>query len=193
MYYLPVSGLPMIEEDEAAGEIADLYEETKRTLDMPFVPNLAKAMAFSLPMARVPLALYGAFFQNISLPQTLIAMISYCIPTAKNCHYCAANGELHCRSLGIDEEILEKLAKDLDSVNPKRVRAIIKFALKCALDPQSLMAEDYDQVRDQGVSDEELLEIIMIAAVANFSDTLADALKIEVDAPIAQALALHNS
>ncbi|MBX3059600.1 MAG: hypothetical protein KF770_24375 [Anaerolineae bacterium] len=188
MHYLSISGLPMIEEDEATGELVAVYEETKQVLDMPYVPNFTKAMAISPSMGRVPLALYGAFYQNTSLPQALIAMISYCIPTAKNCHYCSANGELHCRSLGIDEETLEKLAKDLGSINPKRIQAIIQFALKCALDPQSLTAVDYDQVRDQGVSDEELLEIILIAAVANFSDTLADALKIEVDAPVLEAL-----
>jgi hypothetical protein len=48
--------------------------------------------------------------------------------------YCAANGELYCRALGIDEETLE---------------------------------------------------IIFIVAIANFSDTLADALKIEVDEMVA--------
>jgi uncharacterized peroxidase-related enzyme len=115
-------------------------------------------------------------------------MISYCIPTAKECTYCAANGELFCRTLGIDEETLKMLAQDLGNISPKRVQAIIQFALKCALDPQQLAAEDYDRVRDQGVSDEEIVEIIFIAAIANFSDTLADALKIEVDEMVSQVL-----
>jgi alkylhydroperoxidase family enzyme len=38
------------------------------------------------------------------------------------------------------------------------------------------------------VGDEELVEIIFIASVANMTDTLADALKIEVDAPVLEAL-----
>jgi uncharacterized peroxidase-related enzyme len=161
----------------------------KIALDMPYVPNLGKAMASSPPMLGATTEMYRAFYQNVTLPQALVAMISYCIPTAKNCKYCSANGELHCRSLGIDEETLEKLAKDLGNVNPKRIQTIIQFALKCALDPQALVTEDYERVRDQGVSDEELLEIIMTAAVANFSDTLADCLKIEVDEMVVQALA----
>ncbi|NJN55975.1 MAG: hypothetical protein HC804_15230 [Anaerolineae bacterium] len=64
-------------------------------------------------------------------------------------------------------------------MNPHRIRVIIEFALKCALTPQSLEAEDYDRVRDQGVSDEELVEIIFIASFANMTDTLADALKLK--------------
>ena len=189
MTYLPISGLPMIEESEATGEIAQLYEEGKRVLEMPFVPNIAKAIAISPPVLTMVIDVYRTFYQNVTLPQSLLAMISYCIPTAKNCKYCAANGELTCRSLGIDEETLEMLAKDLGNVSPKRIQAVIQFAVQCALDPQSLAAEDYNRVRAQGVSDEELVEIIFIAGIANFSDTLADALKIEVDKETAQALA----
>ena len=188
MTYLPISGLPMIEESEATGEVAQLYEEAKHVLEMPFVPNIAKAIAISPSVLTMVIDVYRTFFQNISLPQSLLAMISYCIPTAKNCRYCAANGELTCRTIGIDEATLAMLAHDLGNVSPKRVRAVIQFAIKCALDPQSLKAEDYDRVRAQGVSDEELVEIIFIASIANFSDTLADALKIEVDKEIAEAL-----
>jgi uncharacterized peroxidase-related enzyme len=179
----------MIEESEATGEIAQLYEEGKRVLEMPFVPNIAKAIAISPPVLTMVIDVYRTFYQNVTLPQSLLAMISYCIPTAKNCKYCAANGELTCRTLGIDEDTLEMLAKDLGNVSPKRIQAVIQFAVQCALDPQSLTAEDYNRVRAQGVSDEELVEIIFIAGIANFSDTLADALKIEVDEETTQALA----
>jgi len=188
MHYLQVSNLPIIEEDEADGEVAELYGETKRVLEMPYVPNIAKALAAAPNVLAMGVDVYRSFYQNLSLPHSLVAMISYCIPEAKNCKYCAANGELHCRTLGIDEETLEMLARDLGNVNPQRVRAIIQFALMCALEPQVLVAEDYDRVRDQGVTDEEILEIIFIAAIANFSDTLADALKIEVDEMVSQAL-----
>ena len=190
MHYLQVSNLPMIEEDEVTGEVAELYAETKRVLEMPFVPNVAKAVAIAPNVLAMCVDVYRSFYQNISLPQSLIAMISYCIPTAKNCKYCAANGELHCRTLGIDEATLEKLARDLGNVNPARVRAIIQFSLKCALDPQSLVAEDYDLVRDQGVNDDEIVELIFIAGMANFSDTMADALKVEVDEMVVQALVI---
>jgi uncharacterized peroxidase-related enzyme len=188
MHYLQISGLPIIEEADAAGEVAELYDETKRVLEMPFVPNIAKALAIAPNVLAMTIGCYRSFFQNISLPQSLVAMISYCIPEAKNCTYCTANGELHCRTLGIDERTLHMLANDLGNVSPLRVRAIIEFALKCAVEPQQLAAEDYDQVREHGVTDEEILEIILIAAVANFSDTISDSLKIEVYEPIAEAL-----
>lgn len=188
MRSLPISNLSMIEEDEASTEVIDLYAETKRVLESPFVPNLIKAVAISPTVLTMCVEIYRTFHENTSLPQSLVAMISYCIPVAKNCTYCAATGELYCLTLGIDEDMLAMLAKDLGNVSPKRVQAVIEFALKCALTPQALIPEDYERVRQQGVSNEEIVEIIFIAALANFSDTLADSLKVEVDEMVAQAL-----
>ena len=189
MISLPISGLPLIEESEATVEVARLYEEGKRVFEAPYVPNVAKAVAVSPAVLKMVIDVFHTFYEHLTLPQSLLAMISYCIPVAKNCKYCTANGELNCRTVGIDAETLDLLAHDLGSVSPQRVQAVIQFAVQCALAPQSLVAEDYERVREQGVSDEELAEIIFIAAFANFSDTLADALKIEVDDETIQALA----
>lgn len=188
MHLMNVSRLPMYEENEVSGHIGELYNETKRVLETPFVPNLMKALAAAPHILAASIDIYRSFYQYISLPHSLIAMISFCIPSAKNCTYCAANGELHCRTLGIDEATLDMLAHDLGNVSPLRIRAIIEFAIKCAVEPQSLAEEDYENVRSFGVTDEEIIEIIFIAGIANFSDTLADALKLDVDEVVAQAL-----
>lgn len=188
MNHLAISGLPMIEEHEAVGEVAKLYEQGKRILEAPFVPNSAKVIATSPPILEAVMNLYEVFFQKLTLPQSLLAVISYAIPTAKNCLYCSANQELYCRVVGIDEATLAKVAQDLGNVSPERVKIVVEFALKCALEPQSLVAGDYDRVRDQGVSDEELIEIIFAAGLANLSDTMADATKIKVDDMVTQAL-----
>ena len=67
--------------------------------------------------------------------------------------------------------------------------AIVKFAQKVALDPQGLSEPDYEAVREQGVSDGEIMEIISLAALGNYLDTLADAVKSDVDSVIKEALA----
>jgi alkylhydroperoxidase family enzyme len=51
-----------------------------------------------------------------------------------------------------------------------------------------VVAEDFDRVREQGITDEELVEIILVAAAANYVDTLADTFKIEVDPMVTEAL-----
>lgn len=188
MRHLSISGFPIIEPQEADPELAQLYAQIQQEAGLPTVPNWAKLGAFSPTSLDIYLAVLQAFNRNITLPPALVPMILYCIANARNCTYCAANQELFCRTLGVDDATLENLANDLDNVSPKRLRAIIQFAMRCAFDAQGLTTADYQQVRDQGISDDELAQIIFLAALANFNDTLADSLKIAVEPEVLEAL-----
>jgi uncharacterized peroxidase-related enzyme len=180
--------LPIIEEEEATGEVARVYAEVKRDLQIPVVPNYAKALAVSPAALAIYWDFQRSFYQHTTLPESLTSMILFTIAKTANCQYCSASHELACRTLGVDEETLSKLVEDLDNVSPQRIQAIIEFALRVAQDPQSLVPEDYERVRKQGVIDEELVEIILIAAIGKYNDILADALKIDVEPMVAEAL-----
>ena len=184
----PLSRLPMMEENEATGEVAEIFDEIKRDLQIPFVPNIERAMAASPAALKGTWALLRHVFMETSLPMPLAAMILYSIAVANKCEYCSSMHKVTCRSIGIDEDILAALDSDLEALSPKRVQEIVTFAVKCATDRLNLTDEDYERVRAQGVSDQELTEIIALAALGNYGDTLADSLKIEVDPMIKQAL-----
>lgn len=178
MKYLPISKLPVMEEEAAEGDVAAVFDEFRVTFGSPTVGvgNLAAAIS---PATLVScLRLFNDFMQRATLPPPLLFMIHYTISTTKHCTCCSVGFKVACRSVGVDEEMLDALIKDLDTVNPQRTREIIKFGVQCALDPQSLTEADYDRVRDQGVSEEELVEIIGWAALAIYNDTLADAMKL---------------
>ena len=188
MLYMSISGFPIIEPEEADPELAQQFAEAQQLTGLPMVPSWAQIGAVSPACLEIYLQMYGLFRQKISLPESLVPVILYCIATARNCTYCSTVNELYCRTLGVDEETLEMVAKDLDNFSPERLRAIIQFALDCALNPQGLTAADYERVREQGISDDELAQIIFLAALANFNDTLADSFKIEVEPGILEAL-----
>jgi alkylhydroperoxidase family enzyme len=181
MAYLPTNGLPIIEEEEATGEVAEIYDELKRGLQIPFVPNLVKPMASSPEMLAFFTKYSIASQEYHTLPQLLVSMINHTISTTSNCLYCSASCELSCRTLGIDPDTLEKLTQDLPNLTPERIQAIIDFALRVARHPQEL-------VREQGVTDGEIVEIIITAASSVMSDIIADALQVHVDDRIAVAL-----
>ena len=187
---ITANGLQLVEEDEATGEVAALYEEIKREMMVPEVPNFFKALAVSPAALAIEWAAFKAMIEHRTLPQSLAAMISYAIAEQNECQYCSASHELSCRTLGIDEETLHKLVNDLPNLTPERIRATIQFALKVARSPKSLVREDYDDLRAQGVSDEELVEIIQLAAMGSSGDVLADALKVDVDRAVTEALAV---
>lgn len=178
------TSLPMVEENEAVGDVAKTYAEIRRDMQVPSIPNMFKTLAGS------PTALVGTWeaLRNVylesTLPMSLKAMILYAIATASECEYCSAIHQVTCRTLGVEEETLEALANDRASLNPERVRKIISFAVQCVEAPLTLSESDYDQVRDQGVTDEELMEIIALAALGKYLDTLADSLKMKASSLI---------
>lgn len=188
MANLPVSGLSIVQEDTATGEVAEIYDDIKRVMEIPFVPNIDKVAANS---ARVLAGTWDVFrnvFLQTSLPLPLAAMILYSIAAARKCQYCSAVHQVTCKTLGIEEETMAALQTDLEALAPERVQAIVRFAQKCSMDPQSLEASDYDGVRAQGVSEEELAEIIGLAALGSYLDTLADGMKVDVDSVFKEAL-----
>lgn len=188
MQYMPISGFPIIEPEEADPELAQQFAEAQEVTGLPVVPSWAQIAAVSPDCLDIYLEMYRAFRQKISLPESLVPVILYCIATARNCTYCSTVNALYCRTLGVDEETLEMLAKNLDNVSPVRLRTIIQFALQCAFGAQSLTADDFNRVREQGISDDEMAQIIFLAALANFNDTLADSFKIEVEPAVLEAL-----
>jgi len=183
-----ISELPLIEEDEAVGSVAQIYAEIKREMQIPIVPNSNKALAISPAALAIDWEFTRSFYKHTTFPESLISMMLYTISERGNCQYCSAGNEFLCRMIGIDEKTLHNLVNDIGSVTPQRVREIIEFSVKAAHDPQGLEAGDYDRLRDQGITDAEIVEIIMIASIAKYSNTLSDALKIPVEDMVIEAL-----
>jgi uncharacterized peroxidase-related enzyme len=183
-----ISKLPLIDEVQASGEVGTIFSAIKRELGVPEIPNSFKSLAVSPAALKVYWAFASGFYTNLTLPQSLVSMILYTVAEHNKCQYCKALNEVSCRLLGVDEQTLSDLAQNLGNVSPERVREIIQFSLKVNADPQGLTEQDYDRLRQQGVSDAELVEIILVAATARFNDTLADTLKFDVDESIRLAL-----
>ena len=116
-------------------------------------------------------------------------MILYTIAAKSNCLYCSSNHEVSCRTMGIDEETLTALVEDLESVSPQRIGAIIEFALKVAKHSQTVTEEDYETLRQLGVDDGEIVEIVQVAAAGVYFDIMMDALKVDVEGETYSALA----
>ncbi|HSR31129.1 MAG TPA: hypothetical protein VLY63_11240 [Anaerolineae bacterium] len=188
MKYLPESNLHPVEEAKATGSVAQMYADIKRDFQFPYLPNMMKTLAVSPAALTGAWGLYGGFLLNTTLPRALTSMILYTVAESRNCEYCTVINEFACRNLGVDEETLSALVKDLGNVTPERIRAIIAFALKVSHDPQGLVAADFERLREHGITDEEIVEIALNAAMATFFDILADSLKVENDPEVVQGL-----
>jgi uncharacterized peroxidase-related enzyme len=115
------------------------------------------------------------------MSEVLKEMIFVAISAATECAYCEAAHLAFCRILTVDPETSTNLVHTIDALKPPRTRDIVRLAVKAGTEPKSLVKADYDLLRGNGLSDEEIIEIVAMSAFARYAITVADALKLDVD------------
>jgi len=123
----------------------------------------------------------GILLQGV-LPPTVKEMISMTIAMQNDCRYCTVAHTKALEAMGVPAEVIRSCARDPELTEvPPTQRAILKFGLKTAQNPKSITDEDFRTLRDQGLTDGEIMEIVMLAACSNFLDTWADVSGIPLD------------
>jgi alkylhydroperoxidase family enzyme len=67
------------------------------------------------------------------------------------------------------------------AARPPAQRKIVKFGLRAAKNPQGLTDADFAELKDLGISDGEIAELVMMAGFASLLDIWADAIRVEND------------
>lgn len=165
----------------APREVVDVYNDFTRKMGFPAAPNFIKAQGHSLAAARGTWGLVQNVLVGGLLPRTLKEMMFVAISQARGCRYCEAAHLACCRMLGIESNVLDQLVSNVTELSPSKVRDIILFGLKCARDPQSLSKDDFAGLRDHSLGESEIMEIVSMAALAVYANTIADATGMPAD------------
>ena len=174
--------IPTLEPSQASEDVRDVYSDFQRRMGFPAAPNFIKTQGHSLAVMRGTWGLVQNVLVGGLLPRTLKEMLFSAISKDRACRYCEAAHLACCRMLGVDTATLEQLVTNLDSVTPEKARDIILFGVKCARDPQSLETADYDRLREHGLTQPEIVELVSMSALAVYANIIADATGMAPDA-----------
>ena len=173
----------VVSEDQATGAVAAMYETDRQAFG--YLPNLTKGFSLRPDVYAAWRQLNGAVKANMDLRRYELATVA----AAKRLRssYCTlAHGSvLLDKFLSPDDLRAVVGARDagaLDSVDA----AVIEFADKLALDASSVTPSDVDRLRALGLTDTEIVDVVLAAAVRCFFSTVLDGLGIEADARYAQ-------
>lgn len=173
-----MSLLPLFNEGDVSPEVNGLFDRFRNGFGMQVMPPSINVQGYSPPLLNVYYELIEAVFQKGQVPPLTKQMAFLAIASAHNCEYCAAATMEACRMMGMEEEMIRCLTDDLDALNPKLTRIVVQFAVKCATDKLNVNEEDFELLRTNGISNEEIMELVGLAAYANYAITMADALKL---------------
>jgi Carboxymuconolactone decarboxylase family len=79
--------ISIVQESEATGEIAAIYDEVRSVFGMPMVPDIVKLVSTRADFTRVLLEGYKAMFFAGTLPRQVKEMIATVVSQANSCRY----------------------------------------------------------------------------------------------------------
>lgn len=174
--------VPLLQPTDATPEVQGVYEDFRQRMLFPAAPNFILTQGHSPTVAHGTWDLVRNVLVNGQIPRWTKELIFAAISRDRNCLYCAAAHLACCRMLGVNPAILESLVRDLHSIPDLKVRDMILFAVKCSREPQSLTEADYAGLRQHGLQQSEIMEIIAMSALAVYANIIADATRVEADA-----------
>jgi uncharacterized peroxidase-related enzyme len=169
--------------EQATPEVSQLYGQIKKK--MQTVPNIFKNMGHSAPVLQGYLALSDAA-ERTSLSPALREKICLTVSQANNCPYCLAAHTILARNAGVAHPDILQARQGIAS-HPKE-KAILTF-VKCVVDQRGNVSDtDIQNLKNAGVTDQELVEIILITQVNMFTNYFNLITGTELDFPAAPPL-----
>lgn len=179
-----MSFLEQVDEAQATGEVAALYA-AERT-PQGYVPNYTKTFG-SRP------AVYAAWQQLAGAVRAPMPLRRYEVATlaaarALRSSYCSlAHGAVVTERLGAPEVAAAVASGGDDGLDPAE-QEVVRFAAKVARSAAEVTADDVERLRAQGLTDVEVLDVVLTVAARCFFSTVLDATGTLPDAAFADRL-----
>jgi uncharacterized peroxidase-related enzyme len=168
-----------IPSDKADGLLSEIYQEDLKTKG--FVANHTSAFSLRPEVYKAWQNLLGAIRSKMRLRR--FELVTLAAAQALKCTYCmlAHGSVLRKNFFGVKE--LAAIAKDFrNSGLPSEEVALMEFAQKVTLEPNQTNEHDFDLLREKGLSEEEILDVVLAVTARNFMSKTLDALGAEPDA-----------
>lgn len=169
--------------EKADGELKTLYSEIKKNIGA--LPNIYQYMGNS-PVILQGFLSMGEVAGKTSLSPQLREQIALTVAQANDCTYCLSAHTLLGGKVGLQGEQIMQARKG-DSKDSK-TKAILRFVKKMVDSKAKASDEDVSLLKAEGVSDQEVVEIIFIVNLNLFTNYFNHIVNTPIDFPKAPEL-----
>lgn len=174
-----------LSEEAAEADLAEYYERQRAAWG--FLPNYAGAFSTRPDVARAWDLLNTTIRGAMDRRRFEIATIA--AARARRSTYCTAAHSTFLRDICGDDATMRAIAEQPDgaALDPED-RAVYEFAAKVASDAASIEAADVDRLREVGLSDGDIADVVFAAAARCFFTAVLDGLGAQLDRQTAERL-----
>lgn len=176
-----MSLLDIPKEENASEEVKAIFNEMKSMIGS--VPNGMKLWSVN---PRALKAQWSGMKSILSLPkeeQKLYTIIRYLASDKNACNYCIGlNAGMLINYYGVTKDELISMQEDPASAPlDERNKALLLFAMKSIKDADSVSEYDINLLKQLGISEEEMFNIVLAASHMFVVNTLFKTFKVEAD------------
>ncbi len=170
-----ISWFPVPAEDQLPENLQGLFKKVKQKIG--FIPNVFRVYSYRPER----LSTWFSHFKQLHEPTDNLnaaerEMIAVAVSMTNGCLYClVAHGAALREALGdpikADRITIDYKRAGLDA----RMEAVLDFAVKLTIAPDECLEEDIVHLKNAGLTQEEVWDVIEIAAMYNFTNRMASA------------------
>lgn len=173
-----------VDEDAAEGDLAEYYRGQHAAWG--FLPNYAAAFSTRTDVAQAWNALNTTIRDGMDRRRFEIATIA--AARARRSTYCTAAHSKFLRDTCGDEAAMQSIAEQPDgSALDQQDRVVYEFAAKVASDAASIEPHDVDRLREVGLSDSDIADVVFAASARCFFTAVLDGVGAQLDFQIAES------
>jgi uncharacterized peroxidase-related enzyme len=168
--------ISLIAPESASPEVQEIYEKTLRGK----LGNIQKALAHRPEMLKNFLSFYGSVGK--SLDRKLYELIYLRISLINECHYCTQHHVSSSKRAGLTAEDWAALKVGNYSKFGAKEQAALAYVEKLTRTPHSINDADFAELKKH-FSDAEIVDLHMLAGLANLTNRVTDPLGLELEFP----------
>jgi uncharacterized peroxidase-related enzyme len=172
-----VTRIALIAPEAASPEVQEIYNGLLRGKP----GNIQKALAHRPEMLKNFLSFYASVGR--SLDRKLYEMIYLRVSFINECHYCTQHHVASSKRVGLSAEDWNALKVGNYSGFNEKERAALNYVEKLTRTPHQITDDDFKELKKY-FSDPEIVDIHMLAGLANLTNRVTDPLGLEVEFPI---------
>jgi uncharacterized peroxidase-related enzyme len=168
--------ISLISPEAASPEVKEVYEKTLRGKPV----NIQKALAHRPEMLKNFLSFYASVRR--ALDRKLYELIYLRISLINGCRYCTQHHVASSRRAGLTAEDWAALKAGNYSRYTEKEQAALTYVEKLTRAPHEITEADFDELKKH-FSEPEIVDIHMLAGLANLTNRVTDPLGLEVEFP----------
>jgi uncharacterized peroxidase-related enzyme len=170
----PISRFPVPPRDRLAPELRERYDAVEERSG--FLPNIFGALAWRPAEANAFFALHDALMdkETPGLSKADRELVVVATSAANGCLYCVVAHGAIARIRARDPHLADQVAVDWrKALLDPRMHAVLEVAVRLALDPAAVTAEEQAGLREHGLTEDDVWDVGAIVALFALSNRLA--------------------